>query len=283
MDRRFTQKVAVVTGVSDRGIGGAIAERLAAEGAAVAALFFGDRPQRLFKKLARIGEPVLPVHCDVTDEASVREAVDAVMAEFGQIDALVNNAGLDKASLLENQTDADWSAILDVNLTGAMRMSRACLPYLTEPGGVIVSLSSALASNASAGFAAYSASKAGLNGLTQAMAAELAPTGRRACCVAPALCHTPMSHQHLGEATEEDMAQIGRAHPLGMGISADVAAAVAFLASDEARWVTGATLPMGHFPQFALPHEAMSGTRAQADPAAGDAPRPKLGVLGGVS
>ena len=276
MHRRFTQKVAVVTGVSDRGIGGAIAERLAVEGAAVAALFFGERPRRLMKKLDRIGEPVLPVHCDVTDESSVHEAVDAVMAEFGQVDVLINNAGLDKASLLQDQTDHDWSAILDVNLTGAMRMSRACLPYLTEPGGVIVSLSSALAANASAGFGAYSASKAGLTGLTQCMAAELAPTGRRAVCVAPALCHTPMSHQHLGTATEEDMAQIDRAHPLGMGIAADVAGAVAFFASDEARWITGATLPMGHLPQFALPYEAMSGVRASE----GEHAPPKLSVLG---
>ena len=276
MDRRFTSKVAIVTGVSERGIGGAIAERLAAEGCAVAALFFGDRPKRLMKKLDRIGEPVLPVHCDVTDESSVHEAVDAVMAEFGQIDALINNAGLDKASLLQDQKDGDWAAILDVNLTGAMRMSRACLPYLTEPGGAIVSLSSALAGGASAGFGAYSASKAGLEGLTQCMAAELAPSGRRAVCVAPALCHTPMSHQHLHTATEDDMAKIDRAHPLGMGIAADVAGAVAFLASDEARWITGVTLPMGHLPQFALPHEALSGARA----ASGEGAPPKLSVLG---
>ena len=266
MSSRFSHKVAVVTGVSDRGIGGAIAERIASEGGAVAALFLGDQPKRLLKKLGRIGEPVLPVHCDITDPASVEAAVDAVMAEFGQIDLLVNNAGVDRAATLEELSDEDWDLTVGVNLTGSMRMTRACLKYLAEPGGAIVNIASALALGGAKGFGAYAASKAGLIGLTQTVAAEIAEKGQRAVCVAPALVHTPMLHQHIASATPADLKRMEDAHPLGTGIAQDVASAVAFLGSDEARWVTGVTLPLGYLNQFPLPYEALSSKSHQTVP-----------------
>ena len=262
MSRRFAQKVAVVTGVNDRGIGAAIAERIAEEGGAVAALHFDGRPNRTLKRLAKKGEPVLDVHCDITSEESVQAAVDAVMGEFGQIDVLVNNAGAERAGLLEEQSDADWSLMVDVNLTGTMRMTRACLRYLAEPGGAVVNLSSALAVGGAAGFGAYAASKAGIIGMTQSLAVEVAGKGQRAVCVAPALVHTPMLHEHIKTSTPEDMKRMEEAHVIGTGIVQDVAAAVAFLASDEARWVTGVTLPMGYLNQFKLPYEALSGQAA---------------------
>ena len=254
---RFVDKVAVVTGVSDRGIGGAIAERLAAEGAAVAVFYHPEQPSRTLKKLNKLGQPVLPVPCDVTCNDSVAEAVDAVMAEYGQIDVLVNNAGVDRARPLEDMADSDWDLTISVNLSGVMRVTRAASKYLAEPGGVVVNVASALGLGGCYGFTAYSASKAGVIGMTQSLALEMAQRGQRAVCVAPALVHTPMAHKHINQLTEEDAAQIESAHPMGVGMPADISAAVAFLASDEARWITGVALPLGYLNQFGLPGTAM--------------------------
>lgn len=261
---RFTGKVAIVTGVSDRGIGGSIAERLAAEGAAIAAFRYPDRPERTLKKLKKLGQPVLDVACDVTDGESVAEAIDAVMSEFGQIDVLVNNAGVDRAQTLEDMSDDDWNLTVDVNLSGVMRVTRAASRYLAEPGGVVVNIASALGLGGCYGFTAYSATKAGVIGMTQSLAMEMSPRGQRAVCVAPALVHTPMAHKHINQLTPEDAQQIENAHPLGVGMPADIASAVAFLASDEARWVTGVTLPLGFTNQFGLPGTAMLTPREDA-------------------
>ena len=249
---RFSDHVALVTGVSDRGIGGAIVERLAAEGCAIAALWL-DEPRRTLKKLARRDVPHVSVRCDVTDSDSVAAAVDDCMGEFGQIDVVVNNAGIEIAGPLEQTSDAQWDRLMAVNLGGLMKVSRAALPYLTEPGGVIVNVASVLGLAGCGGFTAYSASKAGVDGLTRSLASEIAPTGRRVVCVAPALVHTPMAHRHVSAADEAAREQTEAAHPLGIGMPADVAAAVAFLASDEARWITGCTLPLGYHPSFPLP------------------------------
>lgn len=254
---RFVDKVAVVTGVSDRGIGGAIAERLAAEGAAVAVFYHPSEPSRTLKKLTKLGQPVLAVPCDVTCNESVANAIDTVMGEYGQIDALVNNAGVDRARPMEEMADADWDLTIDVNLSGVMRVTRAASRYLSEPGGVIVNVASALGLGGCYGFTAYSASKAGVIGMTQSLALEMASRGQRAVCVAPALVHTPMAHKHINQLTEADAAQIEAAHPMGVGMPADISAAVAFLASDEARWITGVTLPLGYLNQFGLPGTAM--------------------------
>ena len=256
---RFSDKVALVTGVSDRGIGGAVVERLAREGAAVAVLWM-DPPKRTLKALGRREVPHVSARCDVTDNDSVAAAVDACMAEFGQIDVVVNNAGVDFAGPLEQTDDRLWDQLMAVNLGGLMRVTRAALPYLAEPGGVVVSIGSVLGLAGCPGFTAYSASKAGACGLTQSLAAELAPSGRRAVCVAPALVHTPMAHKHVATAGPAERDAIDAAHPLGVGMPGDVAAAVAFLASDEARWITGITLPLGYHESFPLPSEAVERT-----------------------
>lgn len=252
MSERFEGKAAVITGVGDRGIGSAIAERLASEGAALL-LLWRERPGRLLNRLRRQDLPHIERFCDVTDQSSVDEAIDAAMSEYGQIDVLVNNAGVDAPERAEEITDAQWARQLDVNLTGAMRMIRAALPFLTQPGGVIVNIASALGLAGCAGYSAYSASKAGLIGMTRSLALELAPLKQRAVCVAPALVHTPMMHRHLGELTSEMIQQVRASHPLGLGTVHDVAHAVAFLASDEASWITGAALPLGWVEGFALP------------------------------
>ena len=274
---RFSDKVALVTGVSDRGIGGAIVERLADEGAAIAVLWL-DRPKRTLKRLERRDTPHVSVRCDVTDAESVAEAIDACMAEFGQIDLVVNNAGVEIAGPLEQTTDAQWDQLMAVNLGGLMKVTRAALPYLTEPGGVVVNIASVLGLAGCGGFTAYSASKAGVTGLTQSLASELAPSQRRCVCVAPALVHTPMAHRHVAAAGEAEREQIEAAHPLGVGMPGDVAAAVAFLASDEARWISGITLPLGYHEHFPLPSRAVEKTtngEAKATLAAGTSARPQ--------
>ncbi len=263
MTKRLEGKVAVVTGVSDRGIGGAIAERLADEGAAVAILWM-ERPTRLINRLTRRERAVIDCQCDVTQQASIREAVDATMSEWGQIDILVNNAGIEDVHEFENGRDDVWERLLDVNLLGTMKMIRGTLPVLTEPDGVIVNIASVLGMAACGGFGAYSATKAGLIGLTQSLAAELAPKRQRVVAVAPALVFTPMMQRHIKSSASEMEALLAPSHPLGVGSGHDVAAAVAFLASPEARWITGTTLPLGWMPSFPLPYGEMASATAAA-------------------
>jgi 3-oxoacyl-[acyl-carrier protein] reductase len=253
MPRRFAGKVAIVTGASDRGIGGAIARRLCQEGAAVSMASRGE-PRQLLKRLQKSHDGNFAfTPGDIRDPAHLERLIDRTMDEFGNIDVLVNNAGIDDFGDFESFSDEDWFHVLDVNLTGAMRLTRAALPYLPQPGGVIINIASALGLGGGKGFTAYSASKAGLIGFTQSLAAELAPKWQRVVAVAPALVFTPMTKRSVGQLTEELSERIERCHPLGVGLPEDVAAAVAFLASDDARWITGITLPLGWMPSFSLP------------------------------
>jgi 3-oxoacyl-[acyl-carrier protein] reductase len=257
---RFAGKVALITGASDKGIGGAIARRLTKEGAAVS-LVSRHEPKQLLRRLGKshAGSFVFTT-CDVRDAGDVRHAIDATMEEFGQIDVLVNNAGIDECGPLESFSDEEWLRVLDVNLTGAMRLTRAALSFLPEPGGVVVNIASALALGGCQNFTAYSASKAGLIGFTQSLAAELAPKRQRAVAIAPALVLTPMVRRYVGELTETTWARVEQCHPLGIGLPEDVAAAVAFLASEDARWITGISLPMGWMPTFSLPADLFNGS-----------------------
>jgi NAD(P)-dependent dehydrogenase (short-subunit alcohol dehydrogenase family) len=249
---RFEGKVALITGASDRGIGGEIAVRLAREGAALA-LISRRVPERLLKKVKRFEHGAVHTAGDVTKADDVARAIDDCMGEFGKVDVVVNNAGVEVAKPLDKFSDQEWRDLLDVNLNGAIAVTRAALPYLTAPGGVIVNIASALGLGGCPGFTIYSASKAGLIGFTQSLAWELAPKGIRVVAVAPGLVHTPMIHKHIEHLTPEIWAKIEACHPLGMGRPDDVAAAVAFLASSDARWITGVTLPLGWAYHYPLP------------------------------
>jgi len=249
---RFTGKTVLITGASDRGIGGAIAERLAREGASLA-MIGRHEPKRLLKRLERAQAQSFYAHCDITKADEVRTAVEQSLAHFGRIDVLVNNAGVEYARPFEQFTDDQWQGLLDVNLHGAIRVTRAVLPHLPSPGGAIVNVSSALALGGCPSFTIYSAAKAGLIGLTQSLAWELAPRKIRVVAIAPALVATPMTLKHLEHLTEDVHKQLEMIHPLGVGLPHDVAGAVAFLASDDAAWITGVTLPLGWAPQYALP------------------------------
>jgi 3-oxoacyl-[acyl-carrier protein] reductase len=251
-EQRFTGKVALVTGTSDRGIGGEIAVRLAREGAAVA-MMSRHKPERLLKKVNRFENGSVFTTGDVTKTADVKRAIDDCMGEFGKIDIVVNNAGVEMARSLDKFSDDEWRELIDINLNGAINVTRAALPYLSSPGGAIVNIASALGLGGCPGFTIYSASKAGLIGFTQSLAWELAPKGIRVVAVAPGLVHTPMIHKHVSQLTPEIWAKVEACHPLGMGRPDDVAAAVAFLASSDARWITGITLPLGWAYHYPLP------------------------------
>lgn len=266
MNGRFYGQIVVVTGVNDRGIGGAIARRLADEGASLAILWH-ERPERLLRRLHRADVDYLETACDVTSQPSVNEALGRIVERFGRIDTLINNAGVDHSGGLEETDDQQWQRVVDVNLTGTMRMIRSTLPHLTRGSGAIINLASVLGIAGCGGFPAYSASKAGVIGLTQSLAMELAPQGIRAICLAPALVSTPMTLKYVANITSEAGQGILNSHPLGIGTPQDVAAAVAFMASREARWITGVTLPLGWSSAFPLPiQQAPTQTTTTATP-----------------
>lgn len=261
-NRRFEGKTVAITGPSLHGIGGSIAIRMAEEGAALVLLGL-EEPSALIKQLRPFECKVNYFNCDVTDTASAGAARDAIDDSSIEIDVLVNNAGVDWSSPFHLMDETQWREIIEVNFAGVLRMSQAMLPKLERRKGVIVNISSATGCAGAVGLAAYGASKAAVNSLTQSLAAEYAKKKVRVVGVAPALVRTPMVAPYVENVTAEDWGTIQRCHPLGIGLPEDVASAVAFLASAEARWISGATLPMGwiaHWPMPALEHKTSNMT-----------------------
>jgi 3-oxoacyl-[acyl-carrier protein] reductase len=232
----FSGKIVLVTGAS-RGIGQAIATQLAAGGAIVIAAARGDNAAGTVAAIHQAGGQAELATLDVTDRASIEAMVAAVLQRHGRIDVLVNNAGVTRDQLMLRMKRDDWDQVIATNLTAAFSCVQSVLkPMVKQRGGRIISISSVVGQAGNAGQANYAASKAGLIGFSKALAKELASRNITVNVVAPGLVATEMTQAITDKAQGEWASQI----PLGrIGTPADIAAAVCFLASDEASYITG--------------------------------------------
>lgn len=246
--QRLSSKVALITG-GGTGIGRACAGLFAREGASVA--IAGRRKEPLEAAVREIeiaGGKALAVQCDVTDRASVEAAVGAVVKHFGRLDVVVNNAGAVVVATAEATSDEDWNRLIATNLTGTFLVSRAALVHLRAAGGgAIVNIGSILGIVARKDRAAYCAAKAGVTGLTKAMALDQAHENIRVNCICPSLIETELGLLSIRQAPDPEAERQKRTAgiPLGrLGQPEDVAQMALYLASDESAWVTGAALPL---------------------------------------
>ena len=231
-------KVALVTGAA-RGIGKAIALKFASEGADVAFtdLVINEAAEETVKEIEAFGHKVKAYASNAADFAQTQEVVDQIMADFGHIDILVNNAGITKDGLMLRMSEAQWDAVINVNLKSAFNFIHALTPIMArQRGGSIINMSSVVGVSGNAGQCNYSAAKAGLIGLAKSIAKEMGPRGIRANCIAPGFIISDMTKALSEEVREQWMKTI----PLRRGgTPEDVANVALFLASDLSSYVSG--------------------------------------------
>jgi len=234
-------KNALVTGAS-RGIGAAIARELASRGAAVAVNYAGSAAaaEQVVAEIVAAGGRAVSLQADVSDASSANELVERAAAEFGSLDILVNNAGITRDGLIVRMSDDDWNAVIDTNLTGVFSVTRAAGKIMMKQrSGSIVNVTSVIGLVGNAGQANYAAAKAGVIGLTKSVARELAARGVRANAVAPGFIETDMTASLSDAVCDAARGQIALKR---FGTAGDVAKAVAFLAGDDAAYITGQVL-----------------------------------------
>ena len=231
-------KVALITGAA-KGIGKAIALKFASEGADVAFtdLVINEVAEETIKELEAFGHKVKGYASNAADFAQTQEVVDQIMAEFGHVDILVNNAGITKDGLMLRMSEAQWDAVINVNLKSAFNFIHALTPIMArQRGGSIINMSSVVGVSGNAGQCNYSASKAGLIGLAKSIAKEMGPRGIRANCIAPGFIISDMTSALSEEVREQWVKTI----PLRRGgTPEDVAKVALFLASDLSSYVSG--------------------------------------------
>lgn len=234
-------RVALITGAG-RGIGATIARTLAAEKRDIAVVDYSDESaaKETLDALKEAGVAARYYKCDVSDFSATKETVDKIVKDFGKIDVLVNNAGITADKLIMRMDEADWDRVLSINLKGCFNMIKHVTPYMMRKRyGRIVSISSVVGLMGNAGQANYAASKAGIIGLTKTVAKEFGARNITANAVAPGFIKTAMTDA----LTEEQKQAMYKLIPLGcLGETQDIANAVKFLVSDDARYITGVVL-----------------------------------------
>lgn len=237
---KLADKVAIVTGGS-RGIGKATASLLAQHGAHVVVTSRNKSGLEHTK-----GQNIMEISGDIRNNADVENVVKRTVETFGRIDILVNNAGIfPKIKPLHEISEEEWNEVIDVNLTGQFRFTKAVIPHLMKTGGCIVNVSSDAGLKSFENFEAdaYTASKGALVLLTKAWAVEYAKYNIRVNCVCPGIVETDMTKPWLGNAADRAMATAE--HPIGrIGTPEDVASAILYLVSEDSSWITGAILPV---------------------------------------
>jgi 3-oxoacyl-[acyl-carrier protein] reductase len=230
-------KMALVTGATG-GLGGAIARALHRQGAHLA--LSGTRRDALEALAAELGERAHVLPCDLSDPSAVEALVPAAEAAMGRLDVLVNNAGVTRDNLFMRMKDAEWDTVISVNLTAAFRLARASLKgMIRRRHGRIIAITSVVGVTGNPGQGNYAAAKAGLIGMSKALAAEVASRGITVNCVAPGFIASPMTDT----LDEKQRAAILAGVPIGrLGAASDIGAAVTYLASEEAGYITGQTL-----------------------------------------
>ena len=241
---RIDNKVALVTGAA-KGIGQAIAERFAEAGASVVVFDIDGAGARAVAARICTSGKALAIEGDVAVEEHARDAVRQTLEEFGRLDILVNNAGIDVPGTLPDYTSQQWDAQLGVNLKSAFLFSKYAIPELRKRGGSIINIASVHAFVSYPGNAGYDASKAGMLALTRTLALDHGREGIRANAICPGYIDTPMTQEWMSTVPDPEatMQEVLSFHPLGrIGTPRDVASAALFLASDEALFISGATL-----------------------------------------
>jgi len=233
----LTGKIALVTGASGS-LGSAIAKTLHAQGAIVA--LHGTRVEALEALQAELGERAHVFPCNLSDRAARAALVPSVIEALGQVDILVNNAGITRDGLAMRMKDEDWDSVVDINLNAPFELARACLRGMMKARqGRIIGITSVAGVVGNAGQTNYAATKAGLIGLSKALAQEVASRGITVNCVAPGLIDSAMNDKLNDKQRESILANV----PVGrLGTAQEIAAAVLFLASEEAAYITGETI-----------------------------------------